>query len=267
MPELPEVENIVRGLREPLVGRRIEDARIRCRSLYRRGSLRVGWLAGRVIVCVERVGKNAVIRLSPEGVWVINLGMTGRLEIGPAGGRPPRAHLHSRTRLEGGDEIRYYDTRRFGHFYVAKTCDFARELNVGPDPYLISPETFRRILERRRAPIKTLLLDQRLISGIGNIYSDESLFFAGIDPRTPGSIVARRTRRLLSRIRTVLDRATAHGGSTLRDYRRPDGSLGRFQEFHAVYGRRGLPCTRCGRSIQKITLAGRGTHFCPTCQR
>ncbi|MEE9269548.1 MAG: zinc finger domain-containing protein, partial [Candidatus Krumholzibacteria bacterium] len=114
---------------------------------------------------------------------------------------------------------------------------------------------------------KSLLLDQRILSGIGNIYADELLFYLEIDPRTPGHRVAPKSARLLSKARTVLKRAIAHGGTTLRDYRKVDGTEGAFQKFHAVYGRSGEECVECGGEIKRIVLAGRGTHFCPHCQR
>lgn len=266
MPELPEVETIVRGLRGPLSRRKVLRARLTPKSLYRRGSLRIGWLVDRTIVSIDRVGKNAVFRFSPSGVMVVNLGMTGRLVIGePPAARKPK-HLHGRIELQGGLELHYYDPRRFGHFYVAERCDFAHDLNVGPDAFAVTSRDLKNTWMARKASIKALLLDQRIVSGIGNIYADETLFHAGVDPRTPGKHAAKRTGRILSSARTILTRAIDHGGSTLRDYRKHDGTKGEFQNFHAVYGREGQKCIRCGTAITKIALAGRGTHFCSRCQ-
>ena len=269
MPELAEVETIVRGLRGPLENRRVVRARLRPRSLYRKGSLRVSWLAGRTITRVERVGKNAVFRFDPAGIMTINLGMTGQLLLfssNSAGGAPPAKHLHGRFHLEGDLELRYYDPRRFGYIYVAPSCDLAGELHIGPDPFQCDARHLRRKLEGRTAPIKSLLLSQRIVSGLGNIYADETLFDARVDPRTPGDRAAVKAARILTSARRILERAITHGGSTIRDYRRPDGTEGEAQQFHAVYGRNGEPCVRCGTPIKKIVLSGRGTHFCPSCQ-
>ncbi len=267
MPELPELETIVRGLRPRLLGRRFIRARLRHRGLYRRGSLRVPWLVGRLIAAVERIGKNALFRLEPSGLVVINLGMTGRLRVCAPGDVPDRRHLHGRFYLDNGDELHFNDPRRFGHVFIAEACDFARDLNIGPDPFDAKARYLRGRLHNRRASIKSLLLDQRILSGIGNIYADELLFYCQIDPRTSGHRVATGAAALLSHTRTVLKRAIRHGGSTLRDYRSADGVEGSFQELHAVYGREGDECIECGVPIRKIVLGGRGTHFCPSCQR
>jgi formamidopyrimidine-DNA glycosylase len=269
MPELPEVETIVRGLRIPLTNRKVLRARLAYKTLYRDGSLSLRWLVDRTITSVERIGKNALIRFKPSGLLVINLGMTGRLVVDSSGDKARDArHLHGRIYLEDGVELRYYDPRRFGRFYIAEECDFVRDLHIGPDPFIAKSRYLEEALASRTAPIKALLLDQRLLSGIGNIYADETLFYLGMDPRTPGADASANSRSLLTSARTILNRAIKHGGSTLRDYRRHDGSRGSFQRFHAVYGRDGDRCIRCGKGIvRKIVIAGRGTHFCPRCQR
>jgi len=268
MPELPEVETIVRGLRKPLVGRKVVRARLAYRSLYRRGSLRLPWLVDRSITSVERVGKNAVFWFNPTGLMLVNLGMTGQLVLGDDRTQrsPKSKHLHGRLTFDNGMELRYFDARRFGHFYVAEHCDFARDLNIGPDPFVANTRYLKKTLVDRGASIKALLLDQRILSGIGNIYADEMLFYARIDPRTAGGATSESARKILTSARVILNRAIKHGGSTLRDYRKHDGSKGGFQSHHAVYGREGEHCIRCSSTIQKITLAGRGTHFCPNCQ-
>jgi formamidopyrimidine-DNA glycosylase len=268
MPELAEVETIVRGLRGPLVGRRVECARLRPRALYRRESRSVAWLSGRRITAVDRVGKNTVFRFDPPAAMVVNLGMTGQLIVARPGEAVPsgqRKYLHGRFRLDRGIELRYFDVRRFGFIYVTAGSDIVRELGIGPDPFEADAPGLARTLDGRSAPIKSLLLDQRIVSGIGNIYADEALFDARIDPRTPGGRVD--AGRLLASSRRILESAIAHNGSTIRDYRRPDGTKGDFQLFHAVYGREGEPCVRCRTPISKIVLSGRGTHFCPSCQR
>ncbi len=268
MPELAEVETIVRGLRGPLTGRRVESASLRPAALYRPKSRRVRWLVGRTIAGIERVGKNTVFRFDPPGAMVVNLGMTGRLLLARSGDivcAADKRHFHGRFCLDEELELRYFDVRRFGFVYVTEADDIARELGIGPDPFDADARYLERMLDGRTAPIKALLLDQRIISGLGNIYADEALFDARTDPRTPGG----RTdaRRVLTSSRRILEQAIAHNGSTIRDYRQPDGTRGGFQVFHAVYGRDGEPCVRCGNPIAKIVLAGRGTHFCPSCQR
>lgn len=270
VPELPEVETMARELSQDLPGRTVLTATLRPKSLYRRGSASVHRLVGRTICAVERVGKNTVIRFRPSGLMLVNLGMTGRLVTAPNGSYPAgsrASHLHGRFKLDGDLRLLYYDARRFGHFYVAETCDFQKDLNIGPDPFIAKPGYFKHVLEGRTAPIKSLLLDQRLVSGIGNIYADELLFDAGVDPRTPAGQLSDSASRLLRSARTVLKLAIDYGGSTIRDYRRRDGSTGEFQQHHAVYGREGEPCKVCGTSIARVTLGGRGTHFCPGCQR
>lgn len=269
MPELPEVETIVRCLRRPLGARTVLRASLRPEALYRRGSLRVGALAGRKFAKVERVGKNAVFRFDPPAVMVVNLGMTGQLLLHPSCGCLPEAsvrHLHGRFVLDDGTELRYYDVRRFGFIFVTRESDVFSALGIGPDPFDADPLYLVKKLRGREAAIKTLLLDQRILSGIGNIYADETLFDARIHPRRSGGRVARRSEILLLSARKVLTSAIGHKGSTIRDYRRPDGSRGGFQHLHAVYGREGEPCVRCGAPIRKIVLGGRGTHFCPSCQ-
>lgn len=229
----------------------------------------MGTLAGRTIARVERAGKNAVFRFDPPAVMVVNLGMTGQLLLHPSCGCLPEAsgrHLHGRFVLDDGSELRYYDIRRFGFIFVTRESDVFAALGIGPDPFDADPCDLAKVLRGREAAIKPLLLDQRILSGVGNIYADETLFDAGIDPRKPGAAVAPRAEGLLAAARRILESAIAHKGSTIRDYRRPDGSRGGFQHLHAVYGRKGEPCVRCGAPIRKIVLGGRGTHFCPTCQ-
>ena len=269
VPELPEVETIVRCLRRPLKARTVVRASLRPAALYRGGSLRVRALAGRSIAGVERAGKNAVFRFDPPAAMVVNLGMTGQLLLGESCGCLEGAsgrHLHGRFALDDGRELRYYDIRRFGFIFVTREADVFATLGIGPDPFDADAAYLEEKLGGRAAAIKTLLLDQRILSGIGNIYADETLFDARVDPRTSADRVAPRAEILLSSARRILTSAIAHKGSTIRDYRRPDGSRGGFQHLHAVYGRGGEPCLRCGAPVRKIVLGGRGTHFCPVCQ-
>jgi len=226
-------------------------------------------LAGRTICEVERAGKNAVFRFEPPAVMVVNLGMTGQLLLHPSCGCLPEGsgrHLHGRFFLDDGSELRYYDIRRFGFIFVTRESDVFAALGIGPDPFAADSCYLAEKLGGRAAAIKTLLIDQGILSGIGNIYADETLFDARVDPRTSAGRVAPRAHFLLFSARKILTSAIAHKGSTIRDYRRPDGSRGGFQDLHAVYAREGEPCVRCGGPIRKIVLGGRGTHFCPVCQ-
>lgn len=270
MPELPEIETTIKQLGPHLPHRRIMGARLRHKNLYRTGSLGVRRLIHREITSVERIGKNILVRFQPPALMIVNLGMTGQLIACDASEKPSgfhAKHLHGRFRLDNGEELRFYDARRFGHIYIAERCDCFEELNIGPDPFQLKPAALQAKLRGRTAAIKSLLMDQRIISGLGNIYTDETLFYAGIDPRTAGDHAAVHSGRILSCARRVLKRAIESGGSTILSYRKRDGTRGEFQKFHAVYGRRGEPCPACGTLVDKIVLGGRGTHFCPRCQR
>jgi formamidopyrimidine-DNA glycosylase len=268
MPELPEVETVARGLAGPLAGRTVERATLRRRDLYRGKSLSLRRLAGSKIAGVERIGKAILFRTAPPApVLVVHLGMTGRLTLTDAAGTGRPRHRHAVLTLDDGRRLEYVDPRRFGFLWVGACDDLGRQLNIGPDPFQLSARELERRLAGRRAPVKSLLLDQRLVSGIGNIYADELLFRAGVHPLTPGGAAAGRAGDLLREARRVLRRAIRHGGTTLRDYRRADGSTGAFQARLAVYGRQGAPCIRCGGAVCRIVIGARSAHFCPHCQR
>jgi formamidopyrimidine-DNA glycosylase len=290
VPELPEVETIARGLDAALAGRVIERATLHARDLYRPGSRRLEWLAGGRIRSVERFGKAILFHIDAppargargERVLVVHLGMTGKFLLAGSGGSPvlPRGdgtssrpdpatarHLHGRFVFRGGGELYYIDPRRFGYFYAGSPEGLSATLNIGPDPFQTRSAALARALSGRTAPVKALLLDQRLISGLGNIYVDELLFETGIHPSTPGVAAAPQARDILTAARRVLRRALRAGGTTFRDYRRPDGSRGAFQRRLVVYGRAGEACVRCGAKVVRIVVAGRGTHLCPRCQR
>ncbi len=280
MPELPEVETVVRELAGVLPGREILRASLTAPDLYRRGSRRVRALAGARVDSVTRLGKAILIhtRRGPAEVdLVVHLGMTGRLlwcaVAHTAGARPRGAarsagtrHLHGRIRFRDGSELHYIDPRRFGYFFVETPDRVRASLAIGPDPFDMRAPSLARALDGRRAPIKALLLDQRIVSGLGNIYVDESLFIAGIHPLTDGAHASQRAADLLRAARRVLRRAIRSGGTTIRDYRRSDDSPGSFQGRLAVYGREGDACPRCGTAVERIVVSQRGTHFCPRCQ-
>jgi formamidopyrimidine-DNA glycosylase len=176
-------------------------------------------------------------------------------------------HLHARWGLSGGAELRLFDPRRFGYVFVGVPEAVHASLAVGPDALSITSDELAQALRGRRAPIKSLLLDQRIVAGLGNIYVDESLFLARVHPLTSGDRAAARAREILAAARRVLSRAIEARGTTLRDYRRPDGSSGEFQVRLRVYGRDGLKCVRCGARVRKFEVSQRGTHVCPRCQR
>jgi formamidopyrimidine-DNA glycosylase len=292
MPELPEVETVVRELRTFLPGRDIVRASLTAPDLYRRDSRKVSALAGATIAAVERRGKAIVIRgTTGSPNLVVHLGMTGRLEwhaagrAGPdaspsrAGQAPPGAlarghpraqrevHLHARIHFGDGSELRYIDPRRFGFIFVGSDAECDASLCMGPDPFQMKDDDFARTLARRQASVKSLLLNQRIISGMGNIYVDEALFMVGIHPLTPGARASQHAAEILKSARNVLERAIRARGTTLRDYRRTDGSTGEFQIRLSVYGREGEACRRCGATIVRLEVAQRGTHVCPRCQR
>lgn len=270
MPELPEVETVVRGLARCVRDLTIEEAVVMRRDILRPGSLDQTVLAGARVAGVERAGKNVVLRLTPRMAVVVNLGMTGKLLFHGPGGcssvhREP--HLHAAIRFSSGGVLCYHDARRFGSILITRSRDIPAHLRIGQDPFRMGARDFHELLKGRRATIKAVLLNQKHISGLGNIYVDEALFRAGVHPATPSWDAAKRARLILTAARTVLKRAIRRGGTTVRDYRTHDGSIGSFQHELAVYGRTGRPCIRCGTPIQKTIVAGRGTHFCPVCQR
>jgi formamidopyrimidine-DNA glycosylase len=270
LPELPEVETVVRELAPVLPGRWIARARLTAPDLYRRGSRRLGQLKDARIVAVERTGKAILIRTVCGGqdrFLVVHLGMTGKLLwIQDPRGTPRETHLHLRIAFQDGSELRYVDPRRFGYLFVGSPAEVAASLTFGPDPFAMKPVELARRLTGRTAPLKSLLLDQRIVAGLGNIYVDELLFALRIHPLTAGGDASQNSARILRRARGILERAIRARGTTIRDYRRPDGSSGEFQLRLAVYGREGEACRRCGTIIERIVVGQRGTHFCPSCQ-
>jgi len=270
MPELPEVETVVRELRAKLPGAVITRAVLTARDMYRRDSRDVSALKGARVASVERRGKAIVVRCrGDEGDLdlVVHLGMTGQLLWSARAKREALPHLHARWSLSGGAELRLIDPRRFGYVLVGAPDAVAASLAVGRDALIITEAELASALRGRRAAVKSLLLDQRIVAGLGNIYVDESLFLAKVHPLTTGDRAGRRSREIIAAVRRVLANAIDARGTTFRDYRRPDGSRGEFQLRLRVYGREGERCVRCRARIQKIEVGQRGTHFCPRCQR
>ncbi|RME36781.1 MAG: bifunctional DNA-formamidopyrimidine glycosylase/DNA-(apurinic or apyrimidinic site) lyase, partial [Planctomycetota bacterium] len=271
MPELPEAETMARELGAVLPGRRIASVpHVRRDMVHGDPRPLSSLLPGRRIRDVYRRAKRVVLTLTGGVELVFRLGMSGRLELVEPTVPIPR-HAHLRLRIAGPDaqELRLIDPRRFGGVWCLTGSRRHKGKRLGPvgvEPLSVTPAVFRRLLDRHR-PIKSLLMDQTILAGLGNIYTDESLHAAGLHPLTPAATLTRdEADRLLRAIRSTLRRAIRLAGSTISDYRRITGKPGSFQKVHRVYGRVGLPCRRCGTPIERIVVIGRSTFFCPSCQ-
>jgi formamidopyrimidine-DNA glycosylase len=281
MPELPEVETIARGVHDRVRGDCIVEVifgshRNPFKTLPTR---QAKGLEGRTILAVHRSGKHIVCELgaaesplnlrevAPSAQWILHLGMTGRLLV-TTPDAPLAPHTHARLRLASGRELRFVDPRRFGRLDFLDLTRVAAFRAAGADPLTITAQEFSQLFHPRRMPIKAALLNQSLLSGVGNIYADESLFRAGVRPRRPAHRLTKaQLEALRLALQEVLLQAISLGGSSVSDYVDADGVKGFFQLEHCVYLRTGLPCRRCQTPIQRIVLAGRGTHYCPKCQR
>ena len=278
MPELPEVETIARGLAQNLTGDVIESVWLGSKPepLKSPPGEIVRALEQARIAGVRRVGKHIVVDLSRQSPvasrqkkpkrqaqWIVHLGMTGRLLIA----QPDVAvakHTHAILRLRSGRELRFVDPRRFGRLAVVRHSFEA----PGSEPLDVGVESFAGLFRQRKTPIKSALLNQSLLSGIGNIYADESLFRAGVRPRRRAASLTRaELQRLFVAVQEVLNEAIAAGGSSVSDYVDSNGDAGFFQFQHRVYGREGEPCLVCRTPIKRIVIAGRSAHYCPKCQR
>jgi len=269
MPELPEVETIVRGLREKLIGRQIRSVEVRTAKLLKSPlpSFRKQ-LTGAIIRKIERKGKFILIGLGSGSTLVIHLKMTGQLLLIPEG-RPADKHTHLLFNLQPRDlQLRYRDVRKFGLLsLLTPRQEWPPLADLAPDPFELTARGFYERLQQKKRAIKPLLLDQRFISGLGNIYVDESLFRSRIHPLTPSQTLTwDQARGLHQRIRQVLRQAIKSKGTTVSDYRGPEGIVGGFQHYLRVYDRQGLPCPTCRNPIHKTRVGGRGTHICPACQ-
>jgi formamidopyrimidine-DNA glycosylase len=282
MPELPEVETIARGVDKRVRGDRILSVWF---SSHRQPfktppSRQAEGLEGRTFLSVHRTGKHIVCELSQvnsprkasmgppaDAQWIVHLGMTGRLLLTRLDA-PVEAHTHARLTLASGNELRFIDPRRFGRLEFRNLHNDDAFGGPGAEPLTIGRDDFAVLFRRRKLSIKAALLNQKLLAGVGNIYADESLFQAGIRPRRAAG---RLTRAELERLRQSLIKVLRHairlGGSSVSDYVDAEGERGFFQLEHHVYLRTGQPCHSCGTPIRRILLAGRGTHFCPHCQR
>jgi formamidopyrimidine-DNA glycosylase len=282
MPELPEVETIARGVNKRVRGDRIVEVWFsRHREPFKTPPGRQArGLEGRAILAVHRTGKHIVCELGgadgsplvksasePSAQWIVHLGMTGRLLV-TTPDAPVDPHTHARLSLMSGRELRFVDPRRFGRLEYRDLSLRAVFRAPGADPLTVTAEEFAWLFCGRKLAIKAALLNQKLLSGVGNIYADESLFRAGIGPRRQSE---RLTRAELKKLRLALVEVLKHairlGGSSVSDYVDADGARGFFQLEHNVYQRTGLPCRLCQTPIRRIVVAGRGTHYCPRCQR
>ena len=275
MPELPEVETIARGLASRVTGDFIESIWLGSKPEPLKSSAAeiAATLQSRRIADVRRMGKHIVFelvstrgrrsekRVSAKAQWIVHLGMTGsmlvckpELEIAK--------HTHAVVKLASGRELRFVDPRRFGRLSVARDFDA-----VGCEPLDVKLDRFITLFHGRKTPIKSALLNQKLLRGVGNIYADESLFRAGIRPRRRAASLTRENlRRLYKSVQEVLKEAIALGGSSVSDYVDSDGQEGSFQLEHRVYGREGERCLSCKAAIKRIVIAGRSSHYCPKCQ-
>lgn len=278
MPELPEVEVIRRELTPLAEGKEFAIPLVYYdRAIFSPAPEEfICRLRGRTVTGIGRKGKYLLFQLD-RGILMAHLRMTGKLLYGfPGEGidnpTAPERDLRVKLPFTGGDALYFYDMRKFGGFWLLEEqerCSPAGFFLLGPDIWeQVDENAFSTLLQRRpRARIKPLLLDQRFVAGMGNIYTDESLFRSGIHPCRPvASLSGKEGRRLYRTIRAVLTEGIACGGTTTRDYRNIHGGSGSFQEQLAVYGRKGEPCPRCGRPIERTVVAGRGTYFCPRCQ-
>lgn len=277
MPELPEVETVANSVDARVRGQRIGSVWLsRYKEPFKTSrSEMADALPGLRIERVRREGKHIVFDLSRGGCshpiaaqWIVHLGMTGRLLVVSPELRVEK-HIHAALSLSGGHELRFVDARRFGRLAFYPVAAGGEGFHgPGREPLTISEDDFVALFRGRKLSIKAALLNQSLLHGVGNIYADESLFRAGIRPtRAAGRLSRARLLRLRAALQQVLREAIRRGGSSVSDYVDADGQKGFFQLEHRVYMRTGQPCLDCGNPIRRIVLGGRGTHYCPHCQR
>jgi formamidopyrimidine-DNA glycosylase len=273
MPELPEVESVRRRLAPALEGRVFVHVEITDQRLTRPfDPVEVAReLDNERVALVDRRGKYLIVRFESGRALLVHLRMTGSFLVSTNGALPEDAHRRAVVTLDDGSDVAYRDVRRFGTWLLLEPdeVDAYVDARVGREP-LATAYRAKHLGERlagRRAPVKAAILDQRTVAGVGNIYADEALWRARIHPLTPAEALnADEVKGLYKGIRDALRAGIRRQGSTLRDYRLPDGAEGGAQNEFKVYGRGGEPCARCGTPIDKIRVAGRGTWYCPTCQ-
>ena len=276
MPELPEVEVIRRDLDREAVGRRIKEVEVRLPRIVRRHKNKkdfIDALVGRKIVKVDRRGKYLLAHLDSSDVLVMHLGMSGRIERS-TGRKAMEKHTHVVLRLQPGGDLRFIDIRTFGEMFVATSdgLEGVKELqHIALDPLgdAFTWQLFSELLVSRNVKLKSLLMDQKFISGLGNIYSDEVLWTAGLrHDRSSATLTSQEVRRLYRAMQEVLQEGIRHGGVTLEDetYRDLHGKAGEFQNHLKVYAQEGKPCRRCRTPVTRERWGNRSTYFCPQCQ-
>ena len=273
MPELPEVETIRTGLEPHLTGRRFERVEISDWRLTRPHDPRevAAELKDETVAAVERRGKYLIVRFETGRVLLVHLRMTGSLLHAPREAVADDPYVRAVVRLDNGSDVAYRDVRRFGTWLLLEPGELEPYLaeRIGKEP-LGAGFTARSLthrLARRTAPLKAVVLDQRVFAGVGNIYADEALWWARLHPLRPANTLSTEELEALVRgIRRALRLGIARQGATLRDYRNANGQAGEMQAEFRVYGREGQPCQRCGHPIEKTRAGGRGTWFCPNCQ-
>jgi len=282
MPELPEVENIALGLREIVLGKRVARVSVR-EPVVIQGPYQRKWrrffddLSGQRVDRVTRRAKRLILSFESKAALVVQLGMTGKMLLPAPDQRATLLSKHTRmiASFQDGTELIFVDVRRFGRIWLLRDLDpdnpdpameAGGMTKLGPEPLSTSAKVFATMLGTAR-PIKALLLDQTRIAGLGNIYVDESLWAARIHPARPAnSLTHEEAAQLLRQIKSVLRRAIRAGGTTFSDYRNAYGDMGRFRARLKAYQRQGQPCHRCGTPLERLVIAGRGTHICPRCQ-
>lgn len=265
MPELPEVENVVRGLRENIVGRSIDNLKIINDPILGKDKSRIKGIVGKSIEDILRRGKYIVIKLN-DGAILVHLRMTGKLLYN----EDEDKHTHLVFFFDDGNTLIYKDVRKFGRVLYLSDNELNEYIKakVGIEPLEASLDDFIRVLSKKKGPIKKNLLDQGLIAGIGNIYADEILFASGIRPQFPTENLNDEDYWLIyENTKSILAEAIEAGGSTIRDYVDSSGKAGGFQNFHKVYGRSGLECVTCSTILEKTKVAGRTSVYCPKCQK
>jgi len=273
VPELPEAETIVRGIRPAVTERTIERIRVLRPDILRAPARSFrDQVRGRTIRTSSRRGKKVILELHGGGVIAINLGMTGRVLpfSKPPRGRLRPTHPALRLHFDDGSVLVFDDQRRFGSVeYLHADAWLQRSSSMGPEPLAstFNSRQLHRALARSRSPIRSWLLDQKRIAGVGNIYAAEALYLAGVHPKRPAHSVSRPEASALYRaLRRVLRKAIEAGGTTIRDYRNAEGEEGRYARRLHVYGRDGEACTGCGTGIRRIVFSNRSAFFCPRCQ-
>jgi len=268
MPELPEVEVTRRQVERVLVGATILKVWTSEPSYFfvTEPALLKKRLRGRLVRALTRHGKYMLATFDDDSRLLLHLGMTGQLSTTDFPGDP---HVHLRLELSGNKGLFFRDVRKFGKVEWLRPGHSSPRLDkLGPDALVVVPEEFYARLSARKISIKQALLDQSILSGVGNIYADEALFAARILPeRASHTLDQPEAKRLLREVKRVLDKSIQHGGSTINDYLQPDGELGGYQNWHRVYGRTAEPCPRCRTAISRVVLGGRSSHFCSSCQK